>query len=153
MMIRKATGGNIEVPSLIGTTKEDAENTIKNAGLTCRFVGDGDKVTDQVPTSRRQDPVREQGHFVPRRKKSSEMITVPNVLGEHPSTAKDRLENNSLYMRRTGIKTSQTNGGTIAVQQNPAAGTEVPIRTVIQSRLRTALASATADLEEQRRRS
>lgn len=34
-------------------------------------------------------------------------------------------------MRRTGIKTSQTNSGTVAVQQNPAAGTEVPIGTVI----------------------
>ena len=45
--------------------------------------------------------------------------------------AKDRLENVNLYMRRTGIKTSQTNSGTIAVQQNPAAGTKVPIGTVI----------------------
>lgn len=52
--------------------------------------------------------------------KSNEMITVPKVLGEHPSTAKERLENNNLYMRRTGIKTSQTNSGTVAVQQNPA---------------------------------
>ena len=34
-------------------------------------------------------------------------------------------------MRRTGIKTSQTNSGTVATKQNPAAGTEVPIGTVI----------------------
>ena len=120
-----------EVPSLIGTTKEDAENTIKNAGLTCRFVGDGDKVTDQVPTGGVKIPSESKVILYLGGEKSSEMITVPNVLGEHPSTAKDRLENNSLYMRRTGIKTSQTNGGTIAVQQNPAAGTEVPIGTVI----------------------
>ncbi len=120
-----------EVPSLIGTTKEDAENTIKNAGLTCRFVGDGDKVTDQVPTGGVKIPSESKVILYLGGEKSSEMITVPNVLGEHPSTAKDRLENNSLYMRRTGIKTSQTNGGTIAVQQTPAAGTEVPIGTVI----------------------
>ena len=120
-----------EVPSLIGTTKEDAENTIKNAGLTCRFVGDGDKVTDQVPTGGVKIPSESKVILYLGGEKSSEMITVPNVLGEHPSTADDRLENNSLYMRRTGIKTSQTNSGTIAVQQNPAAGTEVPIGTVI----------------------
>lgn len=120
-----------EVPSLIGAAKEEAESTIKNAGLTCRFVGDGDKVTDQVPTGGVKIPSESQVIIYLGGEKSSEMITVPNVLGEHPSTAKDRLENNNLYMRRTGIKTSQTNGGTIAVQQNPAAGTEVPIGTVI----------------------
>lgn len=120
-----------EVPSLIGITKEEAEKTIKNTGLTCRFVGDGDKVTDQVPTGGVKIPSESKVILYLGGEKSSEMITVPNVLGEHPSTAKDRLENHNLYMRRTGIKTSQTNGGTIAVQQNPAAGTEVPIGTVI----------------------
>lgn len=120
-----------EVPSLIGITKEEAEKTIKNTGLTCRFVGDGDKVTDQVPTGGVKIPSESKVILYLGGEKSSEMITVPNVLGEHPSTAKDRLENHNLYMRRTGIKTSQTNGGTIAVQQNPATGTEVPIGTVI----------------------
>lgn len=73
-----------EVPSLIGTTKEDAENTIKNAGLTCRFVGDGDKVTDQVPTGGVKIPSESKVILYLGGEKSSEMITVPNVLGEHP---------------------------------------------------------------------
>lgn len=120
-----------EVPSLINQTKENAQNAITNAGLNCRFVGDGDKITDQVPTGGVKIPAGSQVILYLGGEKSNDLITVPNVLGEHPSTARDRLENSNLYMRRTGIKTSQTNSGTVAVQQNPVGGTQVPIGTVI----------------------
>ncbi|MBS5704515.1 MAG: PASTA domain-containing protein [Butyricicoccus pullicaecorum] len=120
-----------EVPSLINQSPEDAQSAIASAGLTCRFVGEGSQVTDQVPSGGVKIPAESQVILYLGGEKSNEMITVPKVLGEHPSTAKERLENNNLYMRRTGIKTSQTNSGTVAVQQNPAAGTEVPIGTVI----------------------
>lgn len=120
-----------ETPSLIGQTREEAEKAIENAGLTCRFVGDGETVTDQIPSGGVRIPAGSEAILYLGGEKSNEMITVPNVIGEHPSTAKARLENHNLYMRRTGIKTSQTNSQTHAVQQNPAAGAEVPIGTVI----------------------
>lgn len=121
----------VEVPSLIGQTAEQAKEELESRGFTCSIVGDGDKVTDQVPSGGVKIPTGSQMILYMGGEKPTEMITVPNVLGEHPSTAKDRLEALDLYLRRTGIKTSQTNGGTIAVQQNPAAGTQVPIGTVI----------------------
>ncbi len=121
----------IEVPSMIGQTEQDVAGTLEAAGLTYKKVGDGDKITDQVPSGGVKIPNGSQVILYMGGEKSNEMITVPDVLGDHPSAAKDRLENANLYMRRTGIKTSQTNGGTAAVQQNPAAGTEVPIGTVI----------------------
>lgn len=121
----------IEVPSLIGQTEDAATKALTDAGFRCKIVGEGDKVTDQVPSGGVKIPIDSEVILYMGGEKPTEMIEVPNVLGEHPSTAKDRLENANLYMRRTGIKTSQTNSGTIAVQQNPAAGTKVPIGTVI----------------------
>lgn len=121
----------IEVPSLIGQTEDAATKALTDAGFRCKIVGEGDKVTDQVPSGGVKIPIDSEVILYMGGEKPTEMIEVPNVLGEHPSTAKDRLENVNLYMRRTGIKTSQTNSGTIAVQQNPAAGTKVPIGTVI----------------------
>ena len=121
----------IEVPSLIGQTEDAATKALTDAGFRCKIVGEGDKVTDQVPSGGVKIPIDSKVILYMGGEKPTEMIEVPNVLGEHPSTAKDRLENIHLYMRRTGIKTSQTNSGTIAVQQNPAAGTKVPIGTVI----------------------
>ncbi len=121
----------IEVPSLIGQTEDAATKALTDAGFRCKAVGEGDKVTDQVPSGGVKIPIDSEVILYMGGEKPTEMIEVPNVLGEHPSTAKDRLENIHLYMRRTGIKTSQTNSGTIAVQQNPAAGTKVPIGTVI----------------------
>ncbi|MDR3767264.1 MAG: penicillin-binding transpeptidase domain-containing protein [Butyricicoccus sp.] len=121
----------VEVPSLIGQTEDAATKSLTDAGFRCKIVGDGDKVTDQVPSGGVKIPIDSEVILYMGGEKPTEMIEVPNVLGEHPSTAKDRLENVHLYMRRTGIKTSQTNSGTVAVQQNPAAGTSVPIGTVI----------------------
>ncbi len=121
----------IEVPSLIGQTEENAASALESAGFTYTTVGEGDTVTDQVPSGGVNIPNGSQVILYMGGEKPTETITVPNVLGEHPTTAKDRLEALNLYMRRTGIKTSQTNSGTVATQQNPAAGTEVPIGTVI----------------------
>lgn len=121
----------LEVPSLIGHARADAEKAIKNAGLSFRAIGDGEAVTDQVPSGGVKIPAGSQVLLYLGGEKSADMVTVPNVIGEHPSTVKSLLEANRLYLRRTGIKTSKTNSKTCAVQQNPAAGTEVPIGTVI----------------------
>lgn len=121
----------IEVPSLVGHSREDAQKAIKNAGLATRLIGDGEKVTDQVPSGGVKIPAAGQVLLYLGGEKSADLLTVPNVLGGHPQVVRDRLEANNLYMRRTGIKTSKTNGNTRAVQQNPAAGTQVPIGTVI----------------------
>jgi stage V sporulation protein D (sporulation-specific penicillin-binding protein) len=121
----------MEIPSIIGQTKEAAQEMIENAGLDCRFVGDGDTVTDQVPSGGMRLPSKSKMIVYLGGEKTTEMMEVPNLLGEHPSTAKERLESRNLYLRRAGIKTSQTNNKTNAVQQNPSAGAQVPVGTVI----------------------
>lgn len=121
----------IQVQSVIGKTEEEAASVLENLGFTYKTIGDGDTITDQVPSGGVKIPTGSQVILYMGGEKSTELITVPNVLGEHPDTAQSRLKSNNLYMRRTGIKSSQTNSQTQATSQDPAAGTEVPIGTVI----------------------
>lgn len=121
----------VQVPSVIGQTEDDAKKTLESAGFSYRTVGDGDTVTDQVPSGGVKIPNGSKVILYMGGEKSTDLVTVPNVIGEHPTTAKSRLASNNLYMRRTGIKSSQTNAQTHATQQNPAAGSQVPIGTVI----------------------
>ena len=121
----------IQVSSVIGQTEEEAAEILENLGFTYKTIGDGDTITDQVPSGGVKIPTGSQVILYMGGEKSTDLITVPNVLGEHPDTAQSRLKSNNLYMRRTGIKSSQTNAQTQATQQDPAAGTQVPIGTVI----------------------
>ena len=121
----------IQVSSVIGKTEDEAANILENLGFTYKTIGDGDTVTDQVPSGGVKIPTGSQVILYMGGEKSTDLITVPNVLGEHPDTAQSRLKSNNLYMRRTGIKSSQTNSQTQATSQDPAAGTQVPIGTVI----------------------
>ena len=121
----------IQVQSVIGKTEEEAASVLENLGFTYKTIGDGDTITDQVPSGGVKIPTGSQVILYMGGEKSTELITVPNVLGEHPDTAQSRLKSNNLYMRRTGIKSSQTNSQTQATQQDPAPGTQVPIGTVI----------------------
>lgn len=121
----------IQVSSVIGKTEEEAAEILENLGFTYKTIGDGDTITDQVPSGGVKIPTGSQVILYMGGEKSTDLITVPNVLGEHPDTAQSRLKSNNLYMRRTGIKSSQTNAQTQATQQDPAAGTQVPIGTVI----------------------
>lgn len=119
------------VPGVIGDTAETAKQAVENAGLSVRTVGDGDTVTDQVPASGVKIPVSSEVILYLGGEKSTELITVPDLIGLRPDEAKARLDNYDLYFKRTGIKTSETGSSTRAIKQNPVAGTQVTIGTVV----------------------
>lgn len=121
----------IQVPSVIGLTKDQAIENAQAAGFSYKIIGDGEFVTDQVPSGGVKIPNGSKVIIYMGGEKSSEPVIVPNILGMHPSSVQSKLNSNNLYMKRTGIKSSQTNSKTHATQQNPAPGTEVPIGTVI----------------------
>lgn len=121
----------LAVPGVIGKSAADAQAAIENAGLTCRVVGDGDTVTEQVPASGVKIPADSRMILYMGVDKSTETITVPDLTGLHPSVVQERLKTRDLYFKRTGIKTAKTNGQTRAVRQTPVAGTQVSAGTVI----------------------
>lgn len=123
----------VSTPRIIDMTKDEAAAAAESAGLTYRFLGEGDTVSDQVPSAGQKVPVDSQMIiYLGDRTKTTEPVTVPNLVGRVPEEVEAVLKNNNLYLRRTGVASSKYNWQTTAIKQNPAAGTKVSVGTVIE---------------------
>lgn len=123
----------VSTPRIIDMTKDEAAAAAESAGLTYRFLGEGDTVSDQVPSAGQKVPVDSQMIiYLGDRTKTTEPVTVPNLVGRAPEEVEAILTNNNLYLRRTGVASSKYNWQTTAIKQNPAAGTKVSVGTVIE---------------------
>ncbi len=123
----------VSTPRIIDMTKDEAAAAAESAGLTYRFLGEGDTVSDQVPSAGQKVPVDSQMIiYLGDRTKTTEPVTVPNLVGRAPEEVEAILKNNNLYLRRTGVASSKYNWQTTAIKQNPAAGTKVSVGTVIE---------------------
>ena len=113
-------------------TAEQAAAAALEAGLTYRYLGDGETVSDQVPSVGAKVPYgSEMIVYLGGRTKTTEQREVPYVLGQTPESVAYELNLSNLYLKCTGIASSQYNYLTAAVKQNPAAGTMVDVGTVI----------------------
>lgn len=121
----------VSVPSLIGYSAQQAEAALSQSGLSYRIVGDGTTVTDQVPANGVKIPATGTVILYMGESKPTESITVPDLIGLTPSECRDQLSELGLYMKRKGVATSQTSDETKATKQNPVAGSEVAIGSVI----------------------
>lgn len=123
----------MSTPRVIDMSKDEAGAAAEAAGLTYRFLGEGDTVSDQVPSAGQKIPVgSEMIIYLGDRTKTTEPSTVPRLLGRSPSEVESMLDNRNLYLRRTGVASSKYNWKTSAVKQNPAPGTKVAVGTVIE---------------------
>lgn len=121
----------VSVPSVVGQTEEQAASTLEQAGFGYRVVGDGDTVTDQVPASGVRIPVSGRVILYMGENKPTEQIEVPDLTGLTPDECRDTLEQYGLYLKQTGVASSQVTGSTTASRQSPAAGTKVSIGAVV----------------------
>ncbi|MBQ8585429.1 MAG: PASTA domain-containing protein [Butyricicoccus sp.] len=123
---------DVVTPNIIGQTKDQAAAAALEAGLTYRYLGEGETVSDQVPSVGAKVPYgSEMIIYLGGRTKTSEQREVPYVLGQTPESVDYELYLSNLYLKCTGIASSQYNYQTAAVKQNPAAGTMVDVGTVI----------------------
>ena len=123
----------VSTPRVIDMSKDDAAAAAESAGLTYRFLGEGDTVSDQVPSAGQKIPVdSEMIIYLGDRTKTTEPVTVPDLLGRAPEEVEALLNNKNLYLRRTGVASSKYNWQTTAIKQNPAPGTKVSVGTVIE---------------------
>ena len=121
----------VTTPNVVGKTRAEAEAAFKELNMTVKFKGEGETVTDQVPSAGAKVPVTAQAILYLGGTKSADQIEVPNLRGLTPTEAQERLAAKGLYMKRTGIPTNQTTGYTNAAKQSPVAGTKVGIGTVV----------------------
>ena len=127
-------GIDTTVPSVIGMSLDEAKAKLTERGFGCRTVGEGETVTDQTPVGGVLIPGKSTVVLYLDAEKSTELCTVPNLVGMTPSEANAVMANSGLFLRFTG--TTGTESGTVRVfSQETAHGTQVEAGTVITVRL------------------
>lgn len=126
----------MNVGSYVGLSVSEAKEKAKQAGLTVETVGDGDIITNQVPSS---------GTYVTRgsarvvlytdNEIPKNTVTVPDVIGLSASQASQKLINAGLSVHVSGATNTGT-AGAVVVSQSTQKGTDVPRGTCIQITMR-----------------
>ena len=126
-------GADATVPNVVGKTAEEAKAKLESVGFAYKTVGRGDTVTDQTPAGGAIIPNNATVILYLGAEKSSELCTVPNVVGRTASEANQALTNAGLIMKVTGA-TSTSSGNVHAISQSVPEGTQVEAGSVITVR-------------------
>ena len=116
------------VPYVVGMTEEEAAAKLASYGFeNYRTVGDGATVTDQTPLGGAIVPANAEIILYMGAEKSTELCTVPNVIGMSASNANKALTNAGLIIKTTGASTSDAK----VITQSLEAGAQVAAGTVV----------------------
>ena len=124
---------SVTTPDLKAKSKSAAEKALTNKGLKMQSVGSGDTVLYQVPAAGTAIP-KGGTVVVAFSGDSVKTVVVPDLFGDSVGTANSKLTNRDLNVSIIGARAGSSEA-TIS-SQNPAAGTEVEIGTVVEIRLR-----------------
>ncbi len=121
---------NRSTPAVEGMDLATAEAMVQNEGLTVRVQGEGSTVVKQVPEA--GQPIPAEGTVVlytDQLSYESELTTVPDFTGYTVSGASELAAMYDLNLQLSG--TDLEDGGALASTQSIAAGTQVPLGTII----------------------
>ncbi len=121
---------NVTVPKFAGMTVEEATQTLEKLGLTVRIIGDGDRITDQLPSLNAAVAPNSQIILYAGGEKSTEMVTVPELYGKSYSDAKKALEAAGLFIKSGG--TLSTSPNSVVTTQSLDASVQVPMGTIVE---------------------
>lgn len=127
-------GADTTVPYVVGMTREEAQQRVKDRGFGCQIIGDGDTITDQTPAGGAIIPGNATVILYAGAEKATELCTVPNLLGRTASEANSLASNAGLILRFTGA-TNSTSGSIVVLNQDVEAGAQVEPGTVISVQL------------------
>ena len=116
-------GADTTVPYVVGMTREEAQQRVKDRGFGCQIVGDGDTITDQTPAGGAIIPGNATVILYAGAEKATELCTVPNLLGRTASEANSLASNAGLILRFTGA-TNSTSGSIVVLNQDVEAGAQ-----------------------------
>ena len=126
---RKDAGNRVALAELTGMTRKDAEKVLKDSGLTGKFFGTGETVTDQLPQPG-ENVAADSQILVYLGEVPEEMpVTVPDFAGMNRQQAADAAGQLGLYILPTGNREVSP---TVTVSaQNYEANTQVSVGTTI----------------------
>ncbi len=127
-------GTDATVPNVVGLTKEAAAARLKEYGfLNYRTVGTGETVTDQTPVGGAIVPSNAEIILYMGEQKSTDLRTVPGVVGLSASEANKKLTEAGLIMKVSGA--SNRSSSTVqAISQDRPEGAQVVAGTVVEVR-------------------
>ena len=118
---------NVAMPDVRDLTENEASRSLSEISLSYVTVGSGGTVTGQIPAPGGMVPgnskvILYMGEAVPK-----DYVTVPDLKGMRPASARATMENSGLYLQTKGSSWAYA----VVTDQEPAAGTEVPRGTTV----------------------
>jgi len=122
---------DVTVPNLVGQTAQIGQDAAEGAGFTVRTVGEGAKVTAQIPVGGAVIPKGSEVVLYLGEEKPDDLVKVPNLRGKSAEQAKAALSKVGLYLKVGGSSRYMSDSAAVA-SQSVSAGTEVERGTVIE---------------------
>ncbi len=116
---------DINIPTVLDLTPEQARKKASDAGFTISIYGDGQKIIKQIPTSNAR--LKKGSNIIAYTSETEpEMVTVPDVYNLTVIQANTRITGQGLNMKIDGTGTGvDRTGAAFAAKQDPKAGTVV----------------------------
>ncbi len=124
------SGADATVPPCVGYTESQAAPVLQEKGFTYRRIGEGDKVTGQIPAPGAVIPGGSEILLYMGADKPTDTVEMPDLSGKDPDSARQALANLNLYMRGTGSAQFFTSS-TLCAYQSISPGTPVEPGTVV----------------------
>ncbi len=124
------TGADGTVPPLVGYSESTAASECKRLGYTYRKIGDGAKVTGQIPAAGAALPKGSEILVYMGEDKPTDPVEVPDLTGKTPDETRRALERVNLFMRGGGSAQFFTSS-TLCASQSIPAGAMVDPGTVV----------------------
>ena len=122
---------NAVMPNVKNSSVQEATESLKALGFTVSMIGDGDTITDQVPSPNVRLAIGSTVIIYAGGEKPRNTVVVPNVAGKTYKAARAYFAIYGLYLNTVGVE--PTNSDTVVVQrQGVEAGMEVAYGTVIE---------------------
>lgn len=125
----KEAQGEVTVGSYLNNKPHEAQNLIRTAGLKTEIIGSGPAVIKQIPEPGTKIPYGGSVILYTDETEANSMVEVPDVIGKTAIEANQILTNRSLNLEIVGQ--DEEGASTVVVTQDPPAGTEVEIGSIV----------------------